>query len=163
MLLKRFYTSAVNAAPNRPVSLLSKVQADLKTSMLAKQKERVPALKSLLAELKYAQLSPNAIDSYAAVRKQIKLREESIMTYTQAGRQDLVEKEQGEINIIKEYLPEQMKPEEIEKVVRDLLANELKGEKNMGKVMKALGSKIDSSVAPSSVVAPIVKAVLKSL
>jgi len=68
-----------------------------------------------------------------------KQRKESIEAFTNGGRLDLVEKEAAELKVIEEFLPQQLSAEELEKLIREAIAETgAAGAKDMGKVMKAL-------------------------
>jgi len=71
------------------------------------------------------------------ISSQIKKRKEAIRDFQKGHREDLIEKEEAEIQFLLEYLPKQMSPGEIEAVLMDILSNtEAKGPKDLGKVMK---------------------------
>jgi len=73
------------------------------------------------------------------VRSLIKQRKDSIEQFAKGGRQDLVDKETAEVAILEVYLPQQLGREEVEKLVREAIAQtKAQGAKDMGKVMKAL-------------------------
>ena len=73
------------------------------------------------------------------VTKQAKQRQESITQYEQAGRQDLAEVEAKELVLLKEYLPQQLTPEETEALVEETIsALGAEGMKDMGRVMQAI-------------------------
>ncbi|MEL6298271.1 MAG: GatB/YqeY domain-containing protein [Pseudomonadota bacterium] len=75
----------------------------------------------------------------ALLQKMVKQRRESIATYKDASRTDLVEKEEAEIAIIEEFLPKQMSPEDSEAAVKQVIAEiDASGLKDMGRVMAAL-------------------------
>ena len=69
----------------------------------------------------------------------VKQRRDSIEQFEKGGRTDLVEKEQAELKVIQEFLPQQMSPEEIEQAIEKAIQDvSAAGVKDMGKVMKAL-------------------------
>ena len=73
------------------------------------------------------------------MRSLIKQRKDSIEQFTKGGRQDLVDKETAEVVVLEVYLPQQLGREEVEKLVREAVAQTgAQGAKDMGKVMKAL-------------------------
>ena len=77
------------------------------------------------------------------VNKQIKMRKDSIAEFDKAGRNDLSEKTQREVDILMAYLPEQLSLEEVQKII-DEIFDEVKpeGPKDMGKVMKEATAKL---------------------
>lgn len=82
----------------------------------------------------------------------IKQRKDSVQQYNKGGRKDLADKEQNEINILKEYLPEQMSDEEIEVEVKKVIEEtKSQGECNLGKVMGLSMGKMKGSVDGSKV------------
>lgn len=125
------------------MGLREQIDADIKSAMKSGAKDKVSALRMLSAALKNKQIEKRApladgeiIDT---VRSLIKQRKDSIEQFAKGGRQDLVDKETAEIAILEVYLPQQMTREEIEKSVREVIAQTgAQGAKDMGKVMKAL-------------------------
>ena len=128
--------------------LRQRLNDDLKTAMKARDPETTSTLRMVLAGLKdrdiAARPSGNAggIDEAGIVdmlQKMVKQRRESIELYKQGGRQELVDKEQGEIDVIERYLPKQLSEAEasaaVDKIIADLGASSIK---DMGKVMAAL-------------------------
>ena len=93
----------------------------------------------------------------SVVQKEAKQRRDSIEEFTKAGRQELADKEQKELEILQKYLPEQLSEEEIKKLVDEAISQT--GASNisdMGKVMGALMPKIKGK-ADGSLVSKIVK------
>jgi hypothetical protein len=73
----------------------------------------------------------------------VKQRKDSIEQFARGGRQDLVEKEEAELKILQSFMPAQMSEEEVEALIRELIAETgAVSAKDMGKVMKALMPKI---------------------
>jgi len=111
------------------MSLFEQINSDLKVAMKSGDKVRVEVLRFSLAGLNAAQKEkgikePGAtlIDEevIAALQKEAKKRKESIELFRQGKRDDLVQKEEGDLAIIMGYLPKEMSREEIEKIVLDL-------------------------------------------
>lgn len=103
-------------------SILDRVSNDLKEAMKAKDKVRLRALRSLRSALANKEIDQreegtetvlSEQDALAVVRKQVKQREDSIEQYEEAGREDLVEKEQEEIDVLEDYLPAELSDEEL--------------------------------------------------
>lgn len=103
-------------------SLLDRVNEDLKTAMKAQDKVRLRTLRSLRSALTNKEIAQREdgteteLDDQVAqsvVRKQVKQREDSIEQYEEAGRDDLVQKEKEEIDVLSEYLPEPMTDDEL--------------------------------------------------
>lgn len=114
--------------------------ADMKTAMKEKQKERLAAIRAIQTAIKQKEVDDRVqVDDAAAVAvmsKLIKQRKESIQSYTAANRLDLAETEQKEVEVITEYLPAQLSPQEIEQIISDCIAKAAATTiKDMGKVM----------------------------
>ena len=125
------------------MGLREQIDADIKNAMKAGAKDKVSALRMLSAALKNKQIEKRAplVDGEIVdtVRSLIKQRKDSIEQFAKGGRQDLVDKETVEVSVLEVYLPQQMAREEIEKIVREVIAQTgAQGAKDMGKVMKAL-------------------------
>ena len=91
---------------------------------------------------------------------EIKKRKESILEFEKGKREDLVEKTQKEIEILKKYLPEQLSEEDIRKLVKEIITKTgAKDLKDMGKVMGQLIPKVKGK-AEGSLVSKIVKELL---
>jgi uncharacterized protein YqeY len=97
------------------------------------------------------------------VNKQIKMRRDSITEFEKGGRNDLVEKTQAEIDILMNYLPEQLSSEEVIKVI-DEIFDEVKPEsqKDMGKVMGLAKTKLNGK-ADMKEVSTIIREKLQNL
>lgn len=104
----------------------------------------------------------NGIDDQAVLallQSMVKQRKESIALYMQGNRQDLVESEQAEIDIISEFLPKQMSKEEVKAAVQAVISEvQAASVKDMGKVMGALKAKYAGQMDMSAA-----SAVIKSL
>ena len=125
------------------MGLREQIDADIKAAMKSGAKDKVSALRMLSAALKNKQIDKRAplVDSETldTVRSLIKQRKDSIEQFAKGGRQDLVDKETTEVAILEVYLPQQLGREEVEKLVREAIAQtSAQGAKDMGKVMKAL-------------------------
>jgi len=125
------------------MGLRDQIDIDIKSAMKSGAKDKVSALRMLSAALKNKQIEKRAplVDGEIVdtVRSLIKQRKDSIEQFAKGGRQDLVDKETAEVAVLEVYLPQQMAREEIEKIVREVIAQTgAQGAKDMGKVMKAL-------------------------
>ena len=123
--------------------LLDKLLIDIKTAMKAHDSETVGALRVLHAQVKDATTNagkePTDGDVAAIVAKALKQRAESVEQFRTAGRNDLADKEQKEIELFRKYQPQQMDRSEIEALVRKVIEEAgAQGKKDMGKVMQAL-------------------------
>ena len=122
-------------------SLMDKITEDLKKAMKAREGERVATLRMVIAALKNEKIALRRDltddDVVRVLKKGIKSRKEAIDLYRQGERNDLAEKEEREIKILEEYLPEQMTPEEIEKAAAELIKElGIETQKQLGLFMK---------------------------
>jgi len=125
------------------MGLREQIDGDIKDAMKAGAKDKVSALRMLSAALKNRQIEKRAPltdgEVQDTVRSLIKQRKDSIEQFTKGGRQDLVDKETAEVAFLEVYLPQQLAKDEVEKIVREIIAQTgAQGAKDMGKVMKAL-------------------------
>jgi uncharacterized protein YqeY len=123
--------------------LREKIDADVKDALKSGAKDRLSTLRMLNAALKNKQIDKRRQlteeEVVETVRSLIKQRRDSIEQFAKGGRQDLVDKETAEIKVLETYLPQQLSREELEAMVRDVVASTAAlGAKDMGKVMKAL-------------------------
>jgi len=128
--------------------LRQRLNDDLKAAMKSRDQRATSALRLILAALKDRDIAArergvtNGVDEPEIIdllQKMVRQRQESIAMYQKAARQELVDQEQGEINIIERYLPKKMAEGEtnaaIAAVVEELGASSIK---DMGRVMAAL-------------------------
>ncbi|HEY7369382.1 MAG TPA: GatB/YqeY domain-containing protein [Thermoanaerobaculia bacterium] len=124
--------------------MLVRFENDLKTALKAGEKRRVATLRLLLAALRNEkiqagrELTDEEIE--AVLRRSVKQRREAIEQYALGGRQDLVDAEKEELAILEGYLPPSLSDDEIEKVVRGIVAEKGYSSKDVGLVMKELMS-----------------------
>jgi len=132
-----------------PMSLVAKIDTDLKAAMIAKQADKLSVLRMLKSAVKYAAIEKGGADSVptdlevlSVVRKEVKKREDSFTQYTEAGRTDLADKEKQEMDFLKTFLPAQLTPEKMEELVKEAIAETGATSKaQMGTVMKAAQAK----------------------
>ena len=124
-------------------ALMDQLLADIKEAMKAQQSETVMALRTLHAAIKDqtvnagAEITDEAV--VAVVTKALKQRADSIEQFSAAGRQDLVVKEQYQVNLYRKYQPKQLDRAEIEALVRQCIAESgAASKKEVGKVMQLL-------------------------
>jgi len=125
------------------MSLTATIKEAVKAAMRAKEKERLGTLRLITAEFKRVEVDERIeIDDARALLildKMCKQRRDSIAQYMDAGREELAAKEQAEINVISEFLPEALSEEELAKLVADAIAQSgAAGMQDMGKVMGIL-------------------------
>ena len=126
------------------------LQKALKESMLAKDTQRVSAVRLIIAGMKEkdvdargkGQKEASETELLSMMQNMIKQRKDSIEMYLKGNRQDLADKEQAEINVIATLLPKQMNDEEILVAVKAAVADTgATSMKDMGKIMGVLKSK----------------------
>ena len=81
-------------------------------------------------------------DMVAVISKQIKMRNDSIAEFTKAGRLDLVEQNQKEIDILNKYMPAQLSEEEINEIIQEAFDKLNPTAKDMGLIMKEVSPKL---------------------
>ena len=123
--------------------LEEKINNDLKEAMKSKDAIRVSCLRMIIAGVKNASIAKQKElkdeDIIEVLQKQLKQHKDSIEGFKKGNRQDLVDKESRELEIIQSYLPEQLKPEEITNIVKEAVKETAaEGKKDMGKVMAAV-------------------------
>lgn len=127
--------------PVVPLTLKQRLTADMKDAMKTKNKTRLSAIKSIQAAIKQKEIDEQIIVddemSIAIMSKIVKQRKESIASYAAAGRSDLAESEQEELNTINLYLPAQLTQDEINQMIDEaIVALGASSIKDMNKVMK---------------------------
>lgn len=127
---------------------MSNIALKIKQDMIQAMKDgdnlKKTVLRTLSSEFKNAQIDKGSeledIDVIKVLSKLEKQRKDSILAYTDAGRQDLVESEKAELEIIQNYLPAKLSNEELENLV-DVAITELGDNANFGNVMKLVITK----------------------
>jgi uncharacterized protein len=146
-----------------------KLKQDLKESMLAKNELKTSVLRLLISALSYMEIQKGGAgyeatdeDVISTIQKEVKQRKDSIEQYTNAGRMELVEKEEKELEILSKYLPEQMGEEEITAIVKEAISQTgASSIQDMGKVMGVIMPKTKGK-ADGSLVSQIVRKELTS-
>lgn len=137
------------------------LKEDLKQAMLAGDSIRVKVLRLLLSELQYAKMQKgenfkHTEDIINVIQKSIKQRKESIESFEKGGRDDLVNAEKAELEILQAYLPAQLSDEELTKIVEEAI-NKVGAStmadmgKVIGLVMGAVGQKAEGARVSSIV------------
>ncbi len=130
--------------------LKDKIQDDMKAAMIAKEAEKLSAIRMLKSAIQYFEIQKGGAgyeatdeDIIDVVGKEIKKRKESIELYKQGGRGEQAANEQKEIEILENYLPEQMSEDEVRALVKEAVSQTgATTPQDMGKVMGALMSKV---------------------
>ncbi|HKU74043.1 MAG TPA: GatB/YqeY domain-containing protein [Pyrinomonadaceae bacterium] len=147
------------------MSLSKQIVADLTTAMKAQDAAKTSTLRMVKAAMMNRQIEKGSEldddDVQKLLRSLVKQRRDSVEQYEKAGRQELVDKEQAEINVIETYLPQAVSQEEIEQVVAAVIAETgASSIKDMGKVMKATQAALAGKNADGRLVSEVVKAKL---
>ena len=132
------------------MTLQERVDSDLKEAMRAKDTRKLGVLRMLKSALKYAAIAKSGAESELSdaeaiqvIRKQAKQRHDSIESFEKGGRTELADKEKEELALLNTYLPQAMSAEELEKVVRETIAElGATSKAQMGAIMKALQPKV---------------------
>lgn len=140
---------------------------EMNAAAKAQDRVRLSTIRLLRAAIKNREIAVGHELSDAevveAVASQIKQRRESITQFRQAGRLDLADKEQAELQVLQGFMPEQLSHEELlERVARAIETTRARGPKDMGMVMKALMPEV-SGRADGKVVADLVRESLARL
>ena len=144
-----------------------KISQAIKESMKKKDALRLSTLRMILAEFQRKEKEKGQpVDDATAnqlLQSMVRKRKEAIEQFQKGGREDLAEKEQSEVKIIEEYLPEQLSDEDIREHVRSAI-DELgvTGPKEMGKIMGFLTKKLSGS-ADGATISRIVREELQNL
>jgi len=128
------------------LTLKDRIGADLKEAMKARDQVRLDTLRSALSAFSYRKIDAGReleeSDQVEVVRKLVKQRTDSITEYQKGGRQDLVDKETREREILAALLPAQKSAEELRPIVREALGTLPEAERNQGAAMKLLMPKL---------------------
>lgn len=121
-------------------TLKQRIQEDMKSMMRERNQQRLDAIRLILAAVKQKEVDERIdVDDTALLSildKMSKQRRDSISQFAAAGRQDLVAKEQFELEIIQTYLPTALTDAEIEQIINQAMQQaDAKSSKDMGKVM----------------------------
>ena len=132
------------------MTIFENVNNALSESLKSKQSDRVLTLRAIVSAKKDKEIEKRTQDKkevtdedmISILNKMLKQRKESVEMYQKASRQDLIDKENNEIKIIEEFLPQQLSQEEVEKVCNEEISNiGASSLKDMGKVMAVLKEK----------------------
>lgn len=133
------------------MELQEKLQSDLKEALRAKDEAKVSTIRFLMASIHNTKIEKGKLseeDIVSVIQKQIKQSKESVEGFKKGGREDLAKEGKREIEILQEYLPDQMSDSDIEKLVdkaiKDTSSSSLQDiGKVMGKVSVELKGKAD--------------------
>lgn len=146
------------------MNIEEKINADIKTAMLAKESKKLEALRAIKSVVLLLKTSPEEglteDSAMKAIQKEVKKRKESAEIYTSQNRPDLVEAELFQAEVMEAYLPKQLSEEEVklelQKIIEQVGA---KSATDMGKVM-GVASKTLAGKADNKMVSVLVKQLL---
>ena len=145
------------------MNLKEKLNEDMRKALRKKDVLRLSTIRLLLAAIKNLEIAQGKdkelkeSDLLGALSSEAKKRKEAIEGYKRGKRKELVEKETRELEIIKEYLPEELSPEELGRIIEETIEEVCaKDPKDMGKVMGAIMGKVRGR-ADGKVVSHLVK------
>ena len=148
------------------MTLFDQISEDIKAAMKARDKVRLETLRNIKKVFLEAKTAPGAnetledADALKILQKLAKQGRETAQTYIDNNRQDLADEELAQAKVIEEYLPKPLTEEEIEKEVKDIIAQTgAQGMKDMGKVM-GMASKKMAGRADGRAISTIVKKLL---
>lgn len=134
------------------MNLNAQIKSDIKDAMRAKDTLKRDTLRNIQVRVKQIEVDERRevtnTDMEAILAKYAKQREDAKAQFKEAGRDDLVAKEEAELSIVKAYLPKQLDDTELEETLKEIIAQTgATSMKDMGKVMgtakAAIGSKAD--------------------
>ncbi len=142
------------------MSLRKKIDDMLNEALKAKDKNTYPTLRLIVSAIKDAEIAGRSkgqkeikdSDIISLLKKMIKQRNESCEVYKKAGRNELLESEKKEIDVISKFLPKQLGDEETKQICQEVIKTTgASSMKDMGKIMGALKSKHAESLDFSKV------------
>ena len=148
------------------MSLKEKINEDMKSAMRSKDVALLGTIRLILAAIKQKEVDERILvddnSVISIIEKMLKQRNDSIEAFKKANRNDLVDKEEFEVSVLKNYMPEQMNAEEVEKIIQEVIKKiGASSMKEMGPVM-AQAKEILSGKANMAEVSKIIKAKLSS-
>jgi uncharacterized protein YqeY len=128
-------------------TIRSRLEADLKTAMRGGDHDRRDAIRFILSAIKNAEIEARVgapLDETATLRKLSKQLSDAATQYREAGRDQLAEKEEAQLAVLKEYLPAELPDEELAALAAEAVRESgASSPKEMGKVMPILMAKVD--------------------
>ncbi len=147
-------------------SLKEHIKGEMKNAMKAKDKERLGVIRMILAAIKQIEVDERIeLDdarTIVVLDKMLKQRRESIKQFRDAGRDDLADKEESEVTVIKDFLPQPLSEQEIDALISKAIAETGAASiKDMGKIMGLLKPQMTGR-ADMSIVSSRIKALLSA-
>ncbi|RDI44012.1 GatB/YqeY domain-containing protein [Falsibacillus pallidus] len=147
------------------MSLLERLNGDMKQAMKNKEKEKLSVIRMLKAALqneaiKLGKQELTEDEELTVLSREVKQRKDSLLEFENAGREDLAEKVRTEITFVEIYMPKQLSEEEVAQIVKHTISEVNASSKaDMGKVMSALMPKVKGK-ADGSLVSKLVQQLL---
>ncbi|HLR61125.1 MAG TPA: GatB/YqeY domain-containing protein [Lentibacillus sp.] len=130
------------------MTLAEQLNQDMKQAMKSKEKDRLAVIRMLKASLqnesiKLGNKNLSEGEELTVLSRELKQRKDSLQEFKSAGRDDLVDKLEAEIDVIQAYMPQQLTEEELEEIVKATIKEvNAASKKDMGKVMSAIMPKV---------------------
>jgi hypothetical protein len=139
------------------MTLLEKLNQDMKQAMKNKDKHTLSVIRMVKASIqnetiKFGKDTLSEDEELTVLSREVKQRKDSLQEFKSAGRDDLVEKTESELNILQEYMPKQLSNEELEKIVQSTIEEvNATSKKDIGKVMSAVMPKVKGKADGSQI------------
>ncbi|KGP90493.1 hypothetical protein N780_04950 [Pontibacillus chungwhensis BH030062] len=130
------------------MSLLERLNQDMKEALRNKEKERLSVIRMVKSSLQNEALKLGKDElteeeELTVLSREIKQRKDSLQEYKSAGRDDLAQKDERDIEIIQSYMPQQLSEDELDAIVQETIAEVgASSKQDMGKVMSAIMPKV---------------------
>lgn len=141
------------------MSLIEKITADLKTAMLARDEFTTMTLRGLKSAILYEEVAKGKRETglteeeiLDVIAKEAKKRDDALKIYVKAGEKERADKEDREWKILMAYLPEQISPEDLKKIIGEIIATNNYEQKDMGKIIGAVKAKVGLSATGEKIV-----------
>ena len=129
------------------MSLLERLNNDMKQAMKNKEKEKLSVIRMVKASLQNEAIKLGRElteeDELTVISRELKQRKDSLHEFEKAGREDLVDKIQNELAVLEVYMPKQLTEEELTEIVKEAIAEvQASSKADMGKVMGVIMPKV---------------------
>ena len=138
------------------MSMLEQLNANMKTAMKNREKEKLTVIRMVKSSLQNEAIKKQADlteeEELQVLSREVKQRNDSLHEFRKANREDLAEQVENELAIIQAYMPEQLSDEELEKIIQETIdEQQATSKKDMGKVMSAVMPKVKGKADGSKV------------
>ncbi|MFP7493590.1 GatB/YqeY domain-containing protein [Terribacillus saccharophilus] len=130
------------------MSLTERLNQDMKTAMKARDKEALSVIRMVKASLQNEAIRTgndklSEDEELTVLSREVKQRKDSLQEFQEAGRDDLVQKLEAELQVLQDYLPKQLSEEELEDIIKQTITEVgAASKKDMGSVMSAVMPKV---------------------